>query len=103
MVDKKNETGHFQQYKKILLEIIHQVLPGCKVYLIGSRARGEHSSGADIDLVLDLGQPIERQKIFLIQDDIEETTIPLFVDIVDLHTASDEFKKEVERDGVLWE
>ncbi len=93
----------FGRYKNILLEIIHEVLPGCKVYLIGSRALNEHSTGADIDLVLDLGRPIEQKKIFMIQDKIEETTIPLCVDVVDLHTASDEFTKEVERDGALWE
>lgn len=38
-----------------------------------------------------------------IHGDIEDTTIPLFVDLVDLHTASDAFKNEVKEEGILWQ
>lgn len=92
-----------EKYKKQLLECVYQILPNCKVYLFGSRARQTHDSGADIDLALDCGKPIERKKIFAIQEIIEETTIPLFVDLVDLHSAPEKLKNEIEKEGILWE
>jgi predicted nucleotidyltransferase len=92
-----------EKYKNILLDIIEKIIPGCKVYLFGSRARKEHDSGADIDLALDLGREIESKKISLIKEKIEETTLPLSVDIVDLHTAPEVLKNDIKSEGVLWE
>ena len=100
---KNTNKTYFKQYKQLLLEIIQKVIPGCKVYLFGSRARGDHGSGADIDLALDVGRPIERKELFSISDQIEETTIPLFVDLVDLHCAPEKLKLEIENEGILWE
>ncbi len=90
------------RFKPILLEIIHKYVPNCKVYLFGSRARGTHKEGADIDLVLDASEKVDFTTILKIQRDIEETTIPVFVDVVDLDGTSDDFKNEVKRDGILW-
>jgi predicted nucleotidyltransferase len=90
-------------YKQQLLEIIYEILPNCKVYLFGSRARQEHESGADIDLALDIGEPIAKKQLSFIQDKIEESTIPLSVDLIDLHNTTDALKKEIVSEGVLWE
>jgi predicted nucleotidyltransferase len=98
-----NEANkRFEFYKKILLEIIHRQLPTCKVYLFGSRARGTHQPGADIDLALDMGKPIDFNIIASLLGEIEESNVPLMVDLVDLYTASDAFKKEVNREGIEW-
>ena len=91
------------KYKQILLTIILGELPGCKVYLFGSRAREEHDMGADIDLALDTGEPIERAVLVTIKEKIEATTIPLSVDLIDLSDASGQLKKEIETEGILWE
>jgi len=99
---KKLENSGIEQYKEKLLAIIQEVLPECKVYLFGSRARQDYDTGADIDLALDMGKEIERKKIFLIKEKIEKTTIPLTVDIVDLHSASEQLQKDVMNEGILW-
>lgn len=91
-----------ERFKPILLDIIHKYVPDCKVYLFGSRARGTHKEGADIDLALEANEKISFMTILKIQHDIEETTIPVFVDVVDLDGTSDDFKNEVKRDGILW-
>ena len=93
---------HFERYKNKLLEIIKKRLPESKIYLFGSRARGTQSSGADIDLALDNGKKIDLKLIMKLYGDIEETTIPLTVDLVDLYDASDKLKSEVEKEGILW-
>ncbi|MBD3231464.1 nucleotidyltransferase domain-containing protein [Candidatus Dependentiae bacterium] len=98
----ESEKERFNRYKKILLDIIHKQLPGCKVYLYGSRARSNHRSGSDIDIALDMGKPIDDKIMFNIRDKIEETVIPLNVDLVDFYTATGEFRKQIEEEGVLW-
>ncbi len=89
-------------YKKELLSIIHQHLPGCTVYLFGSRARKTHRQGADIDLAIDAGKKVDLNTILSIKADIEETTIPLFVDVVDMHAISSDFKEEILKDKIIW-
>ncbi len=89
-------------YKKQLLSIIHKHLPGCAVYLFGSRARNTHRQGADIDLAVDAGKKVDLNTILNIKADIEETTIPLFVDVVDIHAISNDFKEEILKDKIIW-
>ncbi len=91
-----------KKYKKELLFIIRKHVPSCTVYLFGSRARSIHQSGADIDLALNAGRKIGLAPILDIKADIEETTIPLFVDVVDMHTIDKDFKEEILKDGIVW-
>ena len=86
----------FDSYKKNLLQIIKDELPGCRVYIFGSRARGDYKQGSDIDLALDLGVKIDSNKIYAIKDRIEESTIPLHVDLVDINAVSEKFREKIE-------
>ena len=91
-----------QEYKKLLLSIIEKKLPHCKVYLFGSRARGGFLPGADFDLAIDAGNRLDMGIIYSIQDMIEESILPVFVDIVDVHNVSKEFLDEIKRDWIVW-
>ena len=91
-----------ESYKKTLLDIIHKYLPDCKVYLFGSRARQTNREGADIDLALDAGKKIDFSILANISADIEDTTIPVLIDVVDIHTISKEMINEIEKDKVEW-
>lgn len=92
----------FNKYKDLLLEIIQRHLPDVKVYLFGSRARNQARSGSDIDLMLDAGTEIDRLVMMHIKNDVEESRVPFFVDVVDMHDASQEFKNFIRKDLVLW-
>lgn len=78
-------------------------MPECKVYLFGSRARNDNSLGADVDIALDAGFLIDSKIIYKIRDNIEESNIPLLVDLVDFYSTSGEFRNQIERDKILWE
>ncbi|MBS1988042.1 nucleotidyltransferase domain-containing protein [Candidatus Dependentiae bacterium] len=97
----KNQT--VTRFKDELLKIIHKHLPGCQVYLFGSRARASHQEGADMDIALDTGEKIDFRILFKIKDEIEETTIPVFVDIIDLNSVSNSFKNEIKQDMIPWQ
>lgn len=94
MLDKK--------FQLLLIQIIKEHLPSCKIFLFGSRARGHHGSRSDVDLALDNGQAIPGHVLLEIKEAVEQSNVPFFVDIVDLMSASDSLKKEIERDGVSW-
>ncbi|EKD23320.1 MAG: DNA polymerase, beta protein [uncultured bacterium] len=98
----REKNNNFENYKNTLIDIIHNRVPNCKIYLFGSRARGTNQTGADIDLALDAKSVIDISIFYKIQDDIEETTIPLTIDLVDLFSASETLKNEVKKEGVLW-
>ena len=100
-----NETSaeRLERYKKILLKIIINKLPNTKVYLFGSRARSDHSQGSDIDLALDnAGKKIDFKIILNIYSKIEETSIPLTIDLVDLNNIDSNFKKAIEKERISW-
>lgn len=89
-------------YKKILIDIIDKRIAGCKIWLFGSRARKTHKLGADIDIALDAGRILTAQEIFDIQEAIEISPLPVFVDIVDIHNVSEDFLNQIAKDWVIW-
>ena len=91
-----------QHYKTLLLSIIQKHFPDARVYLFGSRARGDARSGSDVDLALDIGKKIELRALFALKDDIDESEVPVFVDVVDLQRAMGEFREQILKYGVLW-
>lgn len=86
----------------MLLPIISKHIPTCTVYLFGSRARGDHGEGADMDVAIDAGVPIDPKTILRIKRDIDDSRIPVFVDVIDVNSISDRMRKEIERDGIIW-
>lgn len=91
-----------EKYKEQLLKIIHKRIPSATVYLFGSRATNQEKPGSDIDLAIDTGKSINYQIIIKILCDLDETTIPLNVDIVDLQTAPVQLKETILREGIKW-
>lgn len=89
-------------YKKTLIDIIDKRLPGCTIWLFGSRARKTAKSGADIDIALDVGRILTAQEIFDIQEAIEVSSLPVFVDVIDIHNVSEDFLSQITKDWVIW-
>jgi uncharacterized protein len=72
------------------------------VWLFGSCARGDVRQHSDIDIAI-----LPRDELPLgffgeLQADIEESTIPYDVDLVDLSYADHALLDEVRREGVPW-
>jgi predicted nucleotidyltransferase len=88
--------------QQILTSIIKKHLPSVKIYLFGSRARGDYKSTSDVDIALDAGEKIDLYTLSLIKEEIEESIIPFTVDVVDLYNVSEDFKKNILKDGKLW-
>lgn len=89
-------------YQKELLAIVHKYVPDCTVYLFGSRARNSHHMGSDIDLAIDAKKSLDIGLIGMIKEECAQSSIPLFVDVVDLNSIDDDMKKEIMKDAVIW-
>lgn len=57
---------------------------------------------ADIDLALDAVEPIPLDTLLKIYGKIELTTIPLEVDLVDMHSVTEEMLAEINAEKIPW-
>ncbi len=73
-----------------------------RVFLFGSRARGASVAGSDIDIAL-LGEtPLPRPLLSRMRESLEESAIPVRVDLVDLAVTDDLFRDAVLAEAVEW-
>ncbi len=73
-----------------------------KVFLFGSRARGDHRERSDIDLCVVLNEKEDPMGSLFKLDLEEDTTIPYMFDVVDLNKISDPvFKEQILKEGIL--
>jgi len=70
--------------------------------LFGSRARGTNTPGGDIDVAIDIGQPIKLRDMTRIRATLENLPISLEIDIVDMHNIPAELKAIIMAEGVVW-
>lgn len=91
-----------EHYKNELIFIIRKYLPNAIIYLFGSRALNKERAGSDIDIAIDAGHKIDHSIILKILIDVEDTTIPMKIDLVDLQSASEDLKLDILREGVRW-
>lgn len=70
-----------------------------KVYVFGSRARGDAKKFSDLDLAIDYaGQRLPISIQAELADDFDDSDLPFKVDIVDLNGISDTFKMHIAKD-----
>jgi predicted nucleotidyltransferase len=73
-----------------------------EVWLFGSCARGEPRQHSDIDVAVLPHDPLPIGFFGELAADIEESTIPYEVDLVDLRHADPALVDEVRREGLKW-
>lgn len=64
-----------------------------KLFLFGSRASGNAAKFADYDIGIQGQEKVPRQILFQIKGDLEESDLPVFVDVIDFNEATDKFKE----------
>jgi len=75
-----------------------------KIFIFGSRARGDNYPASDIDVGILFEPAAEdaRFKISLVREKFENSNIPQKVDVVNLNDVSEEFRNEIFKEAVLW-
>jgi uncharacterized protein len=72
------------------------------VWLFGSCGRGDPRQASDMDVAILVREALPIGLLGQLQADIEESTIPYDVDLVDLRYADPTLVDEVRRKGVKW-
>lgn len=79
----------------LVRSILQQFVPNESVYVFGSRATGRTRYLSDLDLLLDRSEPLDRATMRELLDAFDESDLPIEVDVVDLSTVTDTFRRRV--------
>ena len=92
-----------RRYREQLEELLRQHVPDVEVWAYGSRVSGESHEGSDLDLVLRSPtlMPLSGEYLDLIEA-LEESNIPILVQIHDWARLPESFHHEIERDYVVF-
>lgn len=90
------------KYKDMILRAMEYHFPKAKIYLFGSRARGDNKPGSDIDLAVDTGERISTQEIWRARNTLENLLISLSIDLVDMNAIPSELKELILKEGIEW-
>lgn len=72
---------------------------GAKVYIFGSRARGNHRRFSDVDILVDSPADLS-SAIGPIVEEIEESNFPYKIDLVEDHSIADSYRSSIYRDRI---
>ncbi len=91
-----------QEQKKQIIKVIEIFFPEAKIYLFGSRARGNYVATSDIDIAIDAKEPLSMTQKGQIVSMIDALNIPQKVDVVDLNRVPQALKENILKEGILW-
>ena len=91
---------------KYLLELkktVKESLRGEKVriFLFGSRARQDNYVFSDVDIGILPEGKMDKRKISLLREKLENSNIPYKVDLIDLGEISDSLREEILKGAIL--
>jgi predicted nucleotidyltransferase len=89
-------------------QTLHSLLIGpllkqnAKVWIFGSRARGDHKRFSDIDVLFELasGAPLPPGWLATVLESLEESSLPYKVDVVNWSELAESYRESVLRDRV---
>jgi predicted nucleotidyltransferase len=93
-------TDDLAQVRRVVVDKLGG-LPA-RIFLFGSRARGDARRASDIDIALEGSSPLPIELLSEIRDALEESEILPRVDVVDLMRASAELRRRVHQEGIEW-
>lgn len=99
-----NKPAGFQQRDTaIIVSVLQQYPEVAEAWLFGSRAKGNHKTGSDVDIALK-GEHLTAEIISNISYQLnEETSLPYKFDILNYHSISNiDLKEHIDRVGILF-
>lgn len=90
-------------YLRLLLDVLEAHAPKAEVWAYGSRVNGDGHDGSDLDLVVrnpaGLDQP--QRKPYLLREALNESNLPMLVDVLDWARLPEDFRREIKRQHVV--
>jgi predicted nucleotidyltransferase len=86
-----------QEYRLVDKAIQALINQGAKIWCFGSRARGDHRKYSDLDLMVECEKDLTRE-IAAIQEELEESNLPIKVDLVQEKDFAESYRESYLRD-----
>lgn len=90
-------AAHWKIITTLLLDPLKAV--HCKIYVFGSRARGDYKKFSDLDVLVECSTDVTSM-LSEIRDDLEESELPIKVDLVENRHLAESYRENVERDKI---
>ncbi|MFZ5799815.1 MAG: nucleotidyltransferase domain-containing protein [Candidatus Omnitrophota bacterium] len=92
------------KYLEKLKQLTLSVLAGekVKIVLFGSRGRRDNRPASDVDIGLIPDGKLDRNKLLLLKEKIEDLNLPYKVEVVDFSQTSEDFKEEALKGAIVW-
>lgn len=87
---------HWELLSKLLFLPVKEA--GGRIWLFGSRARGDHHPFSDVDILIE--GPIPPHLLSTIEENLEESTLPMRVDLVSEPNLAETYRIGVMKDRV---
>jgi len=87
---------HWQTLERIVFDPLRNA--NCVSWIFGSRARGDHRPFSDLDVLISGSPP--PPLLAQIREDLEESTLPIHVDLVLENELADSYRDSAQRDRV---
>jgi uncharacterized protein len=91
-----------EKTKNKIIGIISVLIPEAKIYLFGSRARGNYKRYSDIDIALDAGKPLAHVDVDEVKSMLNESNIRQLIDVLDFHSIDNFMQESIMKDKVVW-
>ena len=98
-----HDNGLTDEVRTKINGLLQVLIPGVQVFLYGSRARGTYRAGSDIDLALDLLEPISQERLNEARSVLDSIRVPYSISLVDLNSISKDFRDAIEKDLIPWQ
>lgn len=87
------------EHLALLTRILVVQVPEIEVLAYGSRVTGESHAGSDLDLALRApsGEPLPAERLAALREALEESPLPILVDVLDWAWLPESFRREIER------
>ena len=87
------------KYLKMLTDIFDNYCPNAKVWIYGSRIKGNAHSGSDLDLVIKSFNS-DSKNLYELRQLIHDSNIPFLVDINEFDRLPKYFQEEIEKNYI---
>ncbi|MGD9969745.1 MAG: nucleotidyltransferase family protein [Sulfuricurvum sp.] len=81
----------------LLKQLITQYIGECEIRVFGSRIHKTAKPYSDIDIALKCNSPIDRRTMSRLKEALQESTLPIRVDVLDWYGISEEFRGVIKK------
>jgi len=92
-----------EEYQEIETKLVHPLeQAGAKVWIFGSRARGDSKPFSDLDIMVESPKDL-RDEVAALKEYFENSNFPFKIDLVEKHHFATSYLPNFEKEKILWQ